>query len=127
MLSTVNFTAVTLPKPSARSVNILKNGITTQQTVIKLNLSKPPPTGIRKYHYLQHMKRKEQMCSVMDFLRWYNKKYVVLSLEAMQKMTALYHGKDIDMLKLGCTLPKPGQNMSRQTYRCKFLSHHGRR
>ena len=27
------------------------------------------------------------------------------TLEAMQKMIAFYHDKDIDMLKLGCTLP----------------------
>ena len=38
-------------------------------------------------------------------LRWYNNKYVVPTLEAMQKMIAFYHDKDIDMLKLGCTLP----------------------
>ena len=29
------------------------------------------------------------------------------NLEAMQKMIAFYHDKDIDMLKLGCTLPNP--------------------
>ena len=37
-------------------------------------------------------------------LRWYNKKDVVRTLEAMQKMIAFYHDKDIDMLKLGCIL-----------------------
>ena len=45
------------------------------------------------------------MSSFKDFLRWYNKKDVVQTLEAMQKMIAFYHDKDIDMLKLGCTLP----------------------
>ena len=39
------------------------------------------------------------------FLRWYNNRDVVPTLEAMQKMIAFYHDKDIDMLKLGCTLP----------------------
>ena len=38
-------------------------------------------------------------------LRWYNNKDVVPILEAVQKMIASYHDKDIDMLKLGCTLP----------------------
>ena len=42
------------------------------------------------------------MSSFKDFLRWY--KDVVPPLEAMQKMIAFYHDKDIDMLKLGCTL-----------------------
>ena len=45
------------------------------------------------------------MRSFKDFLRWYNNKNVVPTLEAMQKMIAFYHGKDIYMLKLGCTLP----------------------
>ena len=45
------------------------------------------------------------MGSFKDFLRWYNNKDVVPTLEAMQKMIAFYHDKDIGMLKLGCTLP----------------------
>ena len=44
------------------------------------------------------------MSSFKDFLRWYINKNVV-PLEAMQKMIAFHHDKDIDMLKLGCTLP----------------------
>ena len=34
---------------------------------------------------------------------WYNKKDVVRTLEALQKMANFYHQKEIDMLKLGCT------------------------
>ena len=30
-------------------VNILKSGLTTEQTFIKLKLSKPPPTGVKNY------------------------------------------------------------------------------
>ena len=45
------------------------------------------------------------MCTFKDFLRWYNDKDVVPTLEAMQKMLACYHKKEIDLLKLGCTLP----------------------
>ena len=85
--------------------NLLKSGLTTEQAVIKLKLSKPPPTGIENYHYLQQIWKEEQMSSFKDFLRWYNNKDVVPTLEAMQKMIAFYHDKDIDMLKLGCTLP----------------------
>ena len=44
------------------------------------------------------------MSSFKDVLRWYNYKDVVQTLEAMQKMIVFYHDKDIDMLKLGCTL-----------------------
>ena len=45
------------------------------------------------------------MSSFKDFLRWYKNEDVVPTLEAMQKMIAFYHYKDINMLKLGCTLP----------------------
>ena len=34
-------------------VNLLESGLTTEQAVVKLTLSKPPPTGIENYHYLQ--------------------------------------------------------------------------
>ena len=86
-------------------VNLLKSGLTTEQAVLKLKLSKPPPTGIENYQNTQEIWKQEQMSSFKDFLRWYNNKDVVPTLEAMQKMIAFYHDKDIDMLKLGCTLP----------------------
>ena len=105
MLSTVNFDAATLSKPNTQTVILLKNGLTTEQAVIKMKLSKPPPTEIENYQYLQQVWKQEQMSSFKDFLRWYNNKDVVPTLEAMQKMIAFYHDKDIDMLKLGCTLP----------------------
>ena len=34
-------------------VNLLKSGLTTEQAVVKLRLSKSPPTGIENYQYLQ--------------------------------------------------------------------------
>ena len=45
------------------------------------------------------------MKSFKDFLMWYNNKDDVPTLEAMQKMIEFYHQNEIDMLKLGCTLP----------------------
>ena len=33
-------------------VNLLKSGLTTEQVVVKLKLSKPTPTGIENYQYL---------------------------------------------------------------------------
>ena len=84
---------------------LLKSGLTTEQAVVKSKLSKPPPTAIENYQYLQQIWKQEQVSSFIDFLRWYNNKDVVPTLEAMQKMIAFYHDKDTDMLKLGCTLP----------------------
>ena len=86
-------------------VSLLKSGLTTEQAVVNLKLSQPPPNGIEKYHHLQQIWKQEQMSSFKDFLHWYNNKDVVPNLEAMQKKIAFYHEKNIDMLKLGCTLP----------------------
>ena len=45
------------------------------------------------------------MSSFKCFFCWYNNKAIVPTLEALQKMIAFYHDKDIDMLKLGYTSP----------------------
>ena len=85
--------------------NLLNSGATVESALIKLRLSQPPPTGGENYEYLLSIWEKEKMTTFRDFLRWYNNKDVVPTLEAMQKMIAFYHNKEIDMLKLGCTLP----------------------
>ena len=36
-------------------VNLLKSGLTTEQAVVKLKLSKRPPTGFEKYQCLQEI------------------------------------------------------------------------
>ena len=72
-------------------VNLLKSGLTTEQDVVKLKLSKPPPTVIENHQCLQQIWELEQLNSFEDFLRWYNKEDVVPNLEAMQKLVAFYH------------------------------------
>ena len=57
------------------------------------------------YQYLLDMWDHENMCTFEDFLRWYNNKDVVPTLEAMQKTLVFHHKNGIDMLKPGCTLP----------------------
>ena len=47
----------------------------------------------------------EGMKSFKDFLMWYNNKDVVPTQEALQKVIEFYQQKEIDRLKLGCTLP----------------------
>ena len=64
-----------------------------------------PPTGAENYSYLQSIWVSEGRKPFKAFLTWYNNKDVVPTLEAMQKMIEFYHQKEIDMLKLGCTLP----------------------
>ena len=85
--------------------NLLSSGLKTEEALSKMKLSKPPPSGEENYQYLLDIWNQQNMCTFKDFLRWYNNKDVVPTLEAMQKMLAFYHMKGIDMLKLGCNLP----------------------
>ena len=65
-----------------------------------------PPTGAERFSCLKSVWENNNMQYFSDFLKWYNNKDVVLTLEAIQKMIESYHNKGIDMLKLGCTPPK---------------------
>ena len=83
-----------------------KSGFDEQQALKKLQIKTVPPSGLDNYNYLQETWKKNGMTVFKDFLKWYNNKDVVPTLEAMQKMIQFYHNKEgIDMLKLGCTLP----------------------
>ena len=84
---------------------LLNTGITEEQALKKLGLKTKPATGLENYNYLKSIWEQEKMTTFRDFLRWYNNKDVVPTLDAMQKMIEFYHDKGIDMLKLGCTLP----------------------
>ena len=85
--------------------NIVNSGLTTEQAVVKLRLDRIPPTGAEKYSYLQSVWKNNNMQYFSEFLKWYNNKDVVPTLEAMQKMIEFYHNKGVDMLKFGFTLP----------------------
>ena len=60
------------------------------------------------------------MQSFKDFLRWYNNKDVVPTLEAMQKMVDFDHNNGNNMLKLGCTLPKLANICLHRSTKAKF-------
>ena len=62
-----------------------------------MNLSKPTPTGIENCQNLHEYRPSKTFCGGIM------KQKVVPTLEAMQKMIALYHDKNFDMLKLVCT------------------------
>ena len=85
--------------------NLVNSGLTTEQAVVKLRMDGIPPTGAENHSYLQSVWEKNNMQYFSDFLKWYNNKDVVPTLEAMQKMIQFYYNKGNDMLKLGCTLP----------------------
>ena len=85
--------------------SLIQSGACHEAALKKLRLKEKPLTGTENYNYLHQIWQSKNMTSFKDFLKWYNNKDVVPTLEAMQKMLSFYHDKDIDMLKLGCTLP----------------------
>ena len=84
--------------------NLVNSGLTTEQAKAKLRMDRIPPTGTKNYSYLQSVWENNNMQNFSDFLKWYNNKDVVPTLQAMQKMIEFYQNKGIDKLKLGCTL-----------------------
>ena len=72
---------------------------------MQVRLNKIPPRGDENYAFLRSIWVSEAMKCSKDFLMWYNNKDVIPTLEEMQKMIEFYHQKEIDMLKLVCTLP----------------------
>ena len=62
------------------------------------------------------------MTTFKDFLRWYNNKDVVPTMEAMQKTIAFYHHEGNDMLKLGCTSPNLANTCLHKSTNAKFYS-----
>ena len=63
------------------------------------------PAGAEKFSYLQSVWENNNKQFFSDFLKWYNNKDVVPTLDAMQKKIEFYHNKGIDMLELGFELP----------------------
>ena len=100
--------------------NLVNSGLTTDQAVAKLRMDRIPPTGAENYSYLQNVWENNNMQFFSDFLKWYNNKVVVPTLEAMQKMIEFYHNKGIDMLKLGCTLHNLANTCLHKTTDSKF-------
>ena len=83
----------------------INSGCSKKEALKKLRVSSIHPTGQENYPYLQQLWKNHDMQSFKDFLRWYNNKEVVPTLEAMKNLIVFYHSKRIDMLKVGCTLP----------------------
>ena len=85
--------------------NLKTSGLDEQHALKKLQIKSVSASAWANYKNLQEIWQKHGMTTFKDFFQWYNNKDVVPTLEAMQKMVQFYHKKEIDMLKLGCTLP----------------------
>ena len=57
---------------------------------------------------------------MLDFLMWYNNKDVLPTREAMQNMIRFYHDRNVDILKVGYTLPSIANRMLHLSTDLKF-------
>ena len=76
----------------------------TEFALFQMIFPKIPPTEAEKYSYFQKVWEQEKTQSFKDFLRWYNNKDVLPTLEAMQKAVEFFYNKSFYKYKLGDTL-----------------------
>ena len=75
--------------------NLVNSGLTIEQAVAKLRMDRILPTGAENYSYLQSVWVSERTKAFKAFLKWYNDKDLVPTLEAMQKKIEFYHQKKL--------------------------------
>ena len=99
----------------------LRQGLSENDALKKLKLVERPKTISENYSYLQQIWKNEKMLTFEDYLKWYNNKDVRPTLIALQKMMGFYHARDIDMLKLGLTLPNLANRILHSSRSAKFF------
>ena len=100
---------------------LLKKGISSSGALKKLGLMSPPQGKEQNYQILRKIWRRNHMETFQVFLKWYNNKEVVPTLEALQKMMQICHQKRIDMMKLGFTLPNLANRILHSSTSMKFF------
>ena len=96
-------------------------GYGCEASLKKMKLKQIPKTKEENYAELEIIWRQKNMQVFKDFLEYYNNKDVVPTMTAMQRMVAYYHSKNIDMLKLGLTLPNLANNILHSSTDAKFF------
>ena len=68
-----------------------QGGNEEKEALKKLKLKTVPKIAEENYRELQNIWEKENMSTFRDFLKWYNNKDAVPTLDAMTKMIQFYH------------------------------------
>ena len=84
-------------------VNLVESGWTTEQAVVNLKLSKSSLTGNPNYQYMKQHESRNKWALSKTFCAGITKKMLRRIKKQCKKL--FYHDKDIDITKLGCTLP----------------------
>ena len=94
-----------LEKEKSDYQKLLSSGLKTEKALSKMKLSKPPPSGEENYQYLF-----DGVMRICAHLKTFYAATTTKKLSQHSKQCKKYlffcHKKQIDMLKLGCTLQK---------------------
>ena len=94
-----------LEKDFSQFKKMMESGKEELDVLRELGLKEKALSGKENYALLEKLWKMEKITTFRDFLRWYNNKDVVPTLQAMKKMMKFYHDQKIVMLMLGCRLP----------------------
>ena len=75
--------------------NLVRSGLSREQSVAKLRMDNVPPTGAGNYAYSKNIWDEEHLQSFADFLNWYSNKNFVPTMELMQKMIEVFHNEGL--------------------------------
>ena len=81
-------------------VNLSKNGAPAEQPLLNWNYQSHHLLGLKTMNTRNKYGSKNKGAHSYVFLQWFNNKDVLLTLEAMQKMIAFHHDKDMHMFWL---------------------------
>ena len=104
-------TATPLDKTFSYYQNLLKAGCSSEEALRKLKRSEIPPTSVENYVYLQQVWKCRGMQFFKAFLRWYNNKDLVPTLEATQKNDSLLSRKGYWYVEAGLYLTELSKHL----------------
>ena len=96
---------------------LLSLGLKTEETLSKLKLSKPAPSGEKNYKILTDLWEYVHVWRLSTLVQQWRR---CPNTQSNAKMLAFYHKKGADMLKLGCTIPKLAQICHHKSTSAKF-------
>ena len=84
---------------------MLANGFSSDEVKKKLGFKNVPFSKEQNYNFLQNIWKSEQMYTVEDLLRWYNKLDVQPFVIAVERLMEFYVAKGCDIFKQAISLP----------------------
>ena len=99
---------------------ILSFRLKTEEGLSKMKFFKPPPSGEENYQHLLDIWNDENIRTIKDFFTLVQQQSRCPNTQSNAKNACFCHRKEIDMLKLGCTLPNLANICMHKSTSAKF-------